>query len=159
MTFTALWSEEAEQRLLELASTAGSIVEIALALGTTRNAVVGKLNRMRQHGHMIVTNFNGKTGRPRTAAEPRKPRKAAEPKPKLPPRPKPDPGRAGGPPEPWQPREVASFPMRRITLMELEHRDCRWPLGDEPPFLFCGNATDADNRPYCPVHHRAAHQR
>ena len=36
---------------------------------------------------------------------------------------------------------------------------CKWPIGDPkaPDFSFCGAAVDGDG-PYCPGHHRRAHQ-
>jgi GcrA cell cycle regulator len=55
---------------------------------------------------------------------------------------------------------VETFTMRRLSLLQLGPRTCRWPVGDvgEPGFCFCGNRTDAD-RVYCPVHHIVAHGR
>ena len=45
---------------------------------------------------------------------------------------------------------------RRKRLLELESRDCRWPVGEpnRPDFFFCGHPS-ADlnaNRPYCEIH-------
>jgi GcrA cell cycle regulator len=50
--------------------------------------------------------------------------------------------------------------MRRLSLLQLGPRTCRWPIGDvgAPEFCFCGNKTDPD-RVYCPVHHVVAHGR
>lgn len=40
----------------------------------------------------------------------------------------------------------------RLTLLQLRHSSCRWPFGEQAPFLFCGNPS-ASNSPYCPDHH------
>jgi hypothetical protein len=71
-----------------------------------------------------------------------------EPPPPKPRQPPPEPPRA----------EPEIFTMRRLTLLELGPGTCRWPVGDAPPYLFCGNPTDPD-RVYCPVHHIVAHGR
>lgn len=49
---------------------------------------------------------------------------------------------------------------QRKSLVELDARTCRWPVGHplEPGFFFCGSPT-ADmtvGRPYCPSHSRRA---
>ena len=72
----------------------------------------------------------------------------------VPPAPKP-------PPPPVLVRaEPDAIAMRRLSLMELGHRTCRWPIGDpgKRGFCFCGNPTDPE-RSYCPAHHIAAHGR
>jgi hypothetical protein len=45
------------------------------------------------------------------------------------------------------------------TLVELEHRDCRWPIGEprHPDFHFCG-APQMEGRPYCEHHWAMAFQ-
>lgn len=42
---------------------------------------------------------------------------------------------------------------RNVLLEHLRARQCRWPINDGGPFLFCGNATDAAVN-YCPYHRR-----
>jgi GcrA cell cycle regulator len=48
----------------------------------------------------------------------------------------------------------------RISITELNHRTCRWPLGDPGAvdFGYCGR-TSIEGRPYCPEHHRVSVQR
>jgi GcrA cell cycle regulator len=48
--------------------------------------------------------------------------------------------------------------MRRLSIMQLTDRTCRWPVGDPGTagFFFCGNDTDLE-RAYCAVHHKVAH--
>jgi GcrA cell cycle regulator len=48
---------------------------------------------------------------------------------------------------------------KRLTLMELAERTCKWPIGDPatPDFWFCGLAT-AQGKPYCEAHVGVAFQ-
>jgi GcrA cell cycle regulator len=48
---------------------------------------------------------------------------------------------------------------RKITLMELTERTCKWPIGDPatPNFWFCGLPTQA-GKPYCEAHVGVAFQ-
>lgn len=39
------------------------------------------------------------------------------------------------------------------SLLQLRHHQCRYPLTQEKPFLFCGRATK-DGSSYCPRHHK-----
>jgi GcrA cell cycle regulator len=45
------------------------------------------------------------------------------------------------------------------TLVDLEHHDCRWPIGEprHPDFHFCGEP-QAAGRPYCEHHWAMAFQ-
>lgn len=38
-----------------------------------------------------------------------------------------------------------------LSLNDLNSTTCRWPFGEEPPFIYCG-ATALKDRPYC-IHH------
>lgn len=50
-------------------------------------------------------------------------------------------------------------PMRRLELVALESRDCRWPINGEESgaFLFCGNE-QREKTPYCAYHGRLAYR-
>lgn len=153
------WPKEREERLLELAPTARWIGEIALALGVSKNAVIGKMARMRRKGHVIETDFDGRTGRPPSVAIGYTSRRPPPPRPAAHAMTTPLKPRRGLPP-PDQPRaDVTPFTMRRLSLMQLGQRTCRWPVGDKPPYPFCGNDTGDPDRVYCPAHHRIAHHR
>ena len=62
------------------------------------------------------------------------------------------------------PRPVAVDPgsseigVRRVSLRDLSHTDCRWPLGDpkDKDFAYCG--LPSNGGPYCAGHHRVAHR-
>lgn len=43
---------------------------------------------------------------------------------------------------------------RKVALVDLEYRDCRWPVGDprDPDFGFCGHIKEP-GKPYC-AHHQ-----
>jgi len=45
----------------------------------------------------------------------------------------------------------------KITLEDLRHNSCRWPIGDPllPGFGYCGAATDGVS-PYCVIHKKTA---
>jgi GcrA cell cycle regulator len=46
---------------------------------------------------------------------------------------------------------------QRRTIMQLNERTCRWPVGDptEPGFFFCGGVTE-HGWAYCPMHRARA---
>jgi GcrA cell cycle regulator len=47
---------------------------------------------------------------------------------------------------------------QRLTLLELSEHTCKWPIGDPltPDFYFCGQHSD-EGRPYCEFHSRRAY--
>jgi GcrA cell cycle regulator len=47
---------------------------------------------------------------------------------------------------------------QRLTLLQLNEHTCKWPIGDplSPDFYFCGQHSD-DGRPYCDFHSRRAY--
>jgi hypothetical protein len=47
---------------------------------------------------------------------------------------------------------------RLVTIFELEHGECRWPFGDEAPFLFCGLPVHKQSS-WCRKHHKMVYQR
>jgi GcrA cell cycle regulator len=52
-----------------------------------------------------------------------------------------------------------SKPSKPKSLLELESRDCRWPIGEprQPGFHFCG-LPQLPGNPYCERHWRMAFQ-
>lgn len=125
------WTPERDAVLVQLWSEGYSASQIAaqiMGVQVTRNAVIGRVNRLqlpaRKPRQRAIT-----PGR-------RKPRvKIFEPKPPAPP---PRPAASGAP------------RMRGLPLLKLKPHHCRWPIGDGP-FLFC--AADADEgEVYCGFH-------
>jgi GcrA cell cycle regulator len=47
---------------------------------------------------------------------------------------------------------------KRLTLLQLSEHTCKWPIGDPltPDFYFCGQHSD-DGKPYCDFHSRRAY--
>ena len=47
---------------------------------------------------------------------------------------------------------------QRLTLLQLSEQTCKWPIGDpvSPDFYFCGQHSE-DGRPYCEFHARRAY--
>jgi GcrA cell cycle regulator len=60
-------------------------------------------------------------------------------------------------PEPEPAPEIQAPDAVHVTLLELEEHHCRWPIGDpcKADFRFCG--ADNTGRSYCPWHTRMAY--
>jgi GcrA cell cycle regulator len=59
-----------------------------------------------------------------------------------------------------RPMEDVVVPIsRRLSLVELSERTCKWPVGDplQEGFHFCGNDS-GDSSPYCGYHAKMAFQ-
>jgi GcrA cell cycle regulator len=56
-------------------------------------------------------------------------------------------------------RNVVTPIFKRVPLIKLTERTCKWPLGDplKDDFCFCGNDSP-DNSPYCTYHQKLAYQ-
>jgi GcrA cell cycle regulator len=138
---TNIWADETKVFLLKKLWAAGhSAGMIAARLDTTRNAVIGKVTRLKLTPHTTKHSF-----RPTRQAKRKKDRRQlAKLKPPL--RallectPLPDP----------QPEDVA-----RKTLLQLEHGECKYPVGDvrSPDFGFCA-LPRVIGSPYCAAHSR-----
>lgn len=157
--------------------------------GVTRNAVIGKVHRLGlsnrgAEGEEVVAVAAAPEPAPQPepvrAAPVAPPEPVAEPEPAPAPRPAPAPVVAtparraiipAGQPLPPQPsaneispealasqREVEKR-ARRLTLMELTERTCKWPIGDPATedFWFCGLPCAA-GKPYCEAHVGVAFQ-
>jgi hypothetical protein len=59
-------------------------------------------------------------------------------------------------PMPYRPRPQIGKGTLRIE--QLTSRSCRWPFGDEAPFLYCGALTEEETS-YCCAHNKLAHTR
>jgi GcrA cell cycle regulator len=159
------WTDERVELLRKLWSEGLSASQIAAQLGSvTRNAVIGKVHRLK-------LSSRGRT----TAAAPRQ-KKTSQ-------------GAAGSkvasrsatvtrsmttsigatalqaqfdvePVVRYRPAENVVVPIsRRLQLVQLSERTCKWPNGDPltEEFSFCGNDS-AETGPYCTYHSRIAFQ-
>jgi GcrA cell cycle regulator len=171
------WTDERVEKLKELWAEGKSASQIAKEMGgVTRNAVIGKVHRLGLS--------NRGTEEPKAEAAP-KPAPAAKTTPEQPAsapveehHPAPVPAarrtppvirdatqpRAPGAPTPEEEAARATLAQiekiaRRIDLLELTERVCKWPIGDpnDEDFAFCGLAA-VPGKPYCPHHVAVAFQ-
>ncbi len=164
------WTDERVETLKKMWSEGQSASQIAKELGgVTRNAVIGKVHRL---------GLSNRAGSAAPAPE-KKPAKAAPKKAATKPAEKVvevtvaprKPIVPAGQPLPPQPsaneispealanvREVEKG-AKKISLMELTERTCKWPIGDPATeeFWFCGLAVQ-QGKPYCEAHVGVAFQ-
>ena len=177
------WTDERVDKLKELWTEGMSASQIAKVMGgVTRNAVIGKVHRLGLSNRGGPgPEEGGRPAEPVLAAKPA-PAPAVEPPPEPAPAPveetlpapaarRPAPiirdatqPRAPGAPTPEEEAaratlaEIEKF-ARRISLLELTERTCKWPIGDptEEDFAFCGLAC-VPGKPYCQHHVAVAFQ-
>ena len=142
----ATWTSERVAQLRSCASAGLTCSQIAGEIGVSRNAVIGKMNRLG-------------LSRPRTMAAPERQRAAGRPRSdnvtrlfsqhrilmRL-------------PPEPLQPPETIRNG-NGCSLLELTPGKCRWPI-NEPgaaDFCFCAHP-QVEGLPYCVGHARIAYK-
>lgn len=164
-----LWTDEREALLKKLWNDDGltaSQCATALGEGTTRNAVIGKVSRMRLAKRKGTTKVARRGICWSDAAKAKSQKRVAgrlayaakrisEQKPitriKLPApeafKPEPEDLAIGA----W----VALPGTTPVSMAALGSETCRWPIGDETPFAFCGCPV-AKGSSYCPTHkHRS----
>ncbi|WP_147127366.1 GcrA family cell cycle regulator [Shimia ponticola] len=171
------WTDERVEILKKMWGEGQSASVIAKELGgVTRNAVIGKVHRLG------LSNRAGTTASKPAAKE--KPK--AEAKPKVEPKPEPKTESAtppatpipavrkiipAGQPLPPQPSANEISPealakvnevekgAKKLKLMELTERTCKWPIGDPATedFWFCGLPVQS-GKPYCEAHVGVAFQ-
>ncbi|WP_316015835.1 GcrA family cell cycle regulator [Roseobacter sp. HKCCA0434] len=157
--------------------------------GVTRNAVIGKVHRLGLSNRTAAApaapakpaepapEVKAATPPPEKEAPPRKPTPAPEPAAKVEPKPAnaPIPPRkpiiTAGQPLPPQPsaNEISAEALanlaevekhaKKLTLMQLTERTCKWPIGDPATeeFWFCGLPCQP-GKPYCEAHTAVAFQ-
>ncbi len=143
------WTTERIALLKDRIDAGFSCAQIALDIGVSRNAVIGKANRLGLFKRGIAGSTERtsipKNARPRIVTQHRILRALWE-KPQL-----------AFVETPDQSAEDQSA--NRCSLIELQHWHCRWPLGDPTAedFGFCGNKP-VNGLPYCPSHSRLAYR-
>lgn len=180
------WTDERVELLKKMWGEGQSASQIAKELGgVTRNAVIGKVHRL---GLSNRSGASPAKADAKPKAEP-KPKVAPKPEAKKaapPPEPKPAPAREvearpvmparrqiipAGQPLPPQPSANEIDPealakvnevekkAKKLSLMELTERTCKWPVGDPATddFWFCGLPVQ-QGKPYCEAHVGVAFQ-
>lgn len=145
------WTDERVELLKKLWADGLSASQIAAELGgITRNAVIGKVHRL---------GLSGRAKSPSSASpRPRKTRPSGMLRVSRP-------AMRGNTAlaydyEPEPEPELIEIPVeQRKTLLQLNERTCRWPIGDpgSADFFFCGGEA-ANELPYCSYHSRVAYQ-
>lgn len=155
------WTDERVELLRKLWSEGLSASQISAQLGgVSRNAVIGKVHRLKLSGR----------GRA-TVAQPR-PKKPASPGGPKPVRTAPAPRTHGATalaaqfdaepvlkPAMRLVEDIVVPISRNLKLVELTERTCKWPHGDplHEDFSFCGHDS-RESSPYCAYHARIAFQ-
>jgi len=176
------WNDERVDALKTMWAEGKSASQIAKELGgVTRNAVIGKVHRLGLSNRTatpakpadkdVKAKASAPKPKPTTEAEPTR----AEPSVAAEPRPAPTPMRKAivpaGQPLPPQPSQseisaealanLAAFERKakKLDLMQLTERTCKWPIGDPATedFWFCGHPTQS-GKPYCEAHVAVAFQ-
>jgi GcrA cell cycle regulator len=127
------WLADRIDRLKALWTRGLTASEIGNELGVSRNAVIGKIHRLKGYESARKPAGN-KHARP----------PPAKPKPPT--------------PAPKQPRVVLNVPFLNLTIDELKTGVCRYPHGEASPYFFCGQPT-REGSPYCALHCRITLQR
>jgi GcrA cell cycle regulator len=147
------WDDAAIALLTELWMSGYSSGECGRALGVSRSAAIGKINRLglmrrdrprmpimaRRPVAQLLLKTTEQVSRP--PKRPQKPQMRTNKRP-LP------------PPEPYQaPPPPPEPPIGRFDLLDLRNGHCRWPEGSRAPYAFCGRP-QASQSSYCEDHTR-----
>lgn len=176
------WTDERVDKLKTMWGEGQSASQIAKALGgVTRNAVIGKVHRLGL-SNRTTTKAAAPAAPEVKSAKPAPAAATAAPAPKVapaervieaapPPKPiiqSPTARREPPPPTPAMVEDAARTAealakmekkAKRLDLLELTERTCKWPIGDPATddFFFCG-LTAQPGKPYCEAHVAVAFQ-
>lgn len=156
------WTDERVETLKKLWADGLSASQIAAQLGgVSRNAVIGKVHRLKltARGRATAAAARPKKahgGGSKATSRPSRPAHASIGATALQVRYEAEPVAR----QQLRPVEDVVVPIsRRLALVELNERTCKWPSGDplEADFSFCGNDS-GEAGPYCSYHARLAYQ-
>jgi len=167
------WTDERVELLKKLWSEGLSASQIAAQLGgVSRNAVIGKVHRLKLSARGRATAAPARRKKAATAAAASGAAAAASARKQRATSPRPVATSIGATALKMQfeeeavthqflrPVENVVVPIsRNLKLVELTERTCKWPNGDPlaDDFSFCGGDT-GDSGPYCTYHSRLAYQ-
>ncbi len=151
----SIWTDDKIKLLATLKAEGWSARQMADIIGTTRSAVLGKIDRLGEQIKDFLTGRpSGIPKPPPSAQEPglRKSIWKRSPEPVL-----------AAPifhhvadADPPPPPAAADMP---LTLLNLHSQSCKWPINDgRPEFYFCGKRRLEDS-PYCREHTGKAYNR
>ncbi|MFN7176737.1 MAG: GcrA family cell cycle regulator [Thermaurantiacus sp.] len=162
------WTDERIELLKTYWSEGRSASQIAelLGEGLTRNAVIGKAHRLGLASRPSPVKASARSADPKAALPPERPSQPAEAAAAASAEvsrvtePAPAPATPSAPaPKVAKPRSRVSGKPSRVTLLDLNDRICKWPIGhpDEADFHFCGKPV-VPGFPYCGEHCALAYQ-
>jgi GcrA cell cycle regulator len=143
----ATWTSERIELLKRCLHAGLSCSQIAREIGVTRNAVIGKMNRLRSRPKDVI----GRQLEQRRATRLARPKTHIFAQHEM---------LMAAFPRPQPPAEVIPiYNGRGCTLLELSQGKCRWPIGKPgaEDFCFCGNEP-VEGLPYCLGHARIAYR-
>jgi GcrA cell cycle regulator len=140
------WTTERIALLKDRIRAGFSCGQIACELGVSRNAVIGKTNRLGLARFKNTTPGESKQSGFRQNARPRTMARQTNLR-----------GLWAKPQVVYA--ELSGESAKACTLLELQQWHCRWPMGDPTSehFGFCGNRPVA-GLPYCPAHAQVAYR-
>jgi GcrA cell cycle regulator len=154
----ATWTSERIELLKRCLHAGLSCGQTAREIGVTRNAVIGKMNRLGLSRPKDVIGRQPEQRRAATLARPKTPRTWRSKRPRL---------NIFAQHEmlmvtfrkPQPPEDIPIYNGRGCTLLELSQGKCRWPISNPgaEDFCFCGNEP-VKGLPYCPGHARIAYR-
>lgn len=135
------WTKEEIDTIKELWGTK-TASDIGKIIGRTKNAVIGKMRRIRENGHVLKEPLKKpkKTVKPKEIKKPKTyyvaPKKEVK--------------------KDLSYSEIVKTPFGKPkTMQELDHKSCRWPVGEGKGVMFCG-ADRIKGKPYCEHHYKVS---
>ncbi len=132
MSRASWWTDERVDRLRSLWSEGLSASQVAAQMGAaSRNVIIGKVHRLKL---MRVNGIKRKAGQRRTLGRRRR-----------------SPARLLNRPIEVERVAVVIEPTPlNLRLIDLTSETCKWPFGEQAPYLFCGHPVVSP--PYCEAH-------
>src|SRR5262249_21047386 len=156
---SATWSSERIELLKRCFHAGLSCSQIAREIGVTRNAVIGKMNRLGLSRPKDVLGGQLERRRAASPALPKTPRTWRPKRPRLNIFAQHEMLIAAFPGPQPRAEDIPIYNGCGCTLLELSQGKCRWPISSPggKGFYFCGNEP-VKGLPYCPGHARIAYR-